>query len=448
MKRTSVGVLAAFAAGGVYAQPGVVTGQQATPRLDRTLIVIPKALVASADGVPPTDTAVDRIQAMVIKSVPEARFYVCDPGQADPDRIARELLATGEYKVVERNAWVTVTGEPNDPYLPRQWHLAKIHANASWTYTPMFMPPIVAFVDTGVDLTHADIQPNLVDGYNVLSRLTQAEGGDVLDLNGHGTAVIGTSAAVGNNGRGVCGLGWNIPVMPIKATVGAGSGAFMSDVLDGVVWAVQHGAKVVNASFAGVQMSSVEAIGEYCRGRGALLVWPADNAGQDYGNVDRPNVIVVSGADPTDHVPSWSSYGRMIDLAAPATSIYTCTRGGFYGNDGGNSFAAPQVASTLAVMSAMDPSLTPTQLESILLRTCDDIETPGVDVRSGRGRLNVAAAVRLATRADFNRDGFIDGFDYDDFVRAFEAGAAGADISGDGFLDAFDYDLFLAIFEG
>ena len=439
-------VVAGIVATGAGAQPirEGWNGQRA--HAERRVIVIPRVQPAGAEGLP--NLAVERIMPMVIKSAPAARLYVCDSGDADPDEMVRVLQATGEYDVVERDSKVWVTGQPNDPYVGRQWHLSKTRANVSWAFTPLFQPPVLAFVDTGVDVLHSDIAPNLVPGYNSIMQLSQAQGGDVVDTNGHGTAVVGTAAAVGNNGRGVCGLGWNIPVMPVKVTSGSSGGAYISDVLDGVVWAVRNGAKVVNASFAGVQMGSVEAIGEYCRSNGAVLVWPSDNAGQDYGLLDRPNVIVVGGTDATDTVPAWSSYGRMIDLVAPATVIYTCTRGGFYGTDGGNSFAAPQVAGTLAVMWSMDRSLSVGQLESILLRTCMDVGTPGVDVRSGHGRLDVASAVRLASKADFNRDGFIDGFDYDDFVGAFEEGARAADISGDGFVDAFDYDLFIGLFEG
>jgi len=439
-------VVAWVLATGAVAQPIREAGQVQRVHGENRVIVITRA-VASGSGAEP-NPAIERILPMVLRSVPSARLYVCDSGGADPDEIVRTLRATGDYEVVERDALVWVTGEPNDPYVGRQWHLSRTRANLSWAFTPLFQPPVVAFVDTGVDVTHADIAPNLVPGYNAITRLSQAMGGDVSDLNGHGTAVVGTAAAVGNNGRGVCGLGWNIPVMPVKVTSGASGGAYISDVLDGVAWAVQNGAKVVNASFAGVQMSSVEAIGEYCRENGALLVWPSDNAGQDYGNIDRPNVIVVGGTDPTDTVPAWSSYGLMIDLVAPATVIYTCTRGGYYGTDGGNSFAAPQVAGALAVMWSMDRTLTTQQLESILLGTCVEVGPIGVDVRSGRGRLDVSAAVRLASKADFNRDGFIDGFDYDDFVGSFEQAALGSDVTGDGFVDAFDYDLFIGLFEG
>jgi subtilisin family serine protease len=179
-----------------------------------------------------------------------------------------------------------------------------------------------------------------------------------------------------------------------------------------------------------------------------LLIWPADNSALRYTGFDWPDVLVVSGATREDTMAAFSSYGPAIDLCAPAVSIFTSQRGGTYTWQAGNSFAGPLVAGTAAMIWSMDPWLNSWQVERALITSTDDLGPPGRDECFGHGRLNLAQAIRLGSRTDFNRDGSIDFFDYDDFLIGFDRGDRRADINLDGTVDFFDYDWFIGLFMG
>ncbi len=389
--------------------------------------------------------AIDRIRGLGERRVPELDLWVVLAGSEQHD-LQATLLRTGDYRLVEPDWIVQTCGTPNDPYFDQQWHLRRIRCDTIWPFT-VGGSVICAFVDTGVDRTHPDLAPNLVPGYNAFRRASQASGAPVDDLNGHGTATAGIAAATGNNSVGGVGVGWTISIMPVRVSDSANGSAFMSDIIDGIVWAVRNRARVVSVGYAGVQASVVQSTGEWVRRNNALLVWPMDNAGVEY-SFDWPDVVVVSGTQMSGELNPGSSFGVGVDFAAPAAGIYAPSRGGFYTSYSGNSFAGPQVAGVAALAWSMDPSLSPTQILRALELSAEDVGPSGRDSRTGFGIVDAAGAVRLASRVDFNRDGFIDFFDYDAFITAFESGSATADVNADAFIDYMDYSNFVALFVG
>ncbi len=389
--------------------------------------------------------AIDRIRSLGEKRVPELDLWVVHAQDTHHD-LADQLRRTGDYRLIEPDWLLQTCGTPNDPYYDRQWHLRRIRCDTIWPFT-VGGSVICAFVDTGVDRSHPDLASNLVPGYNAVRRVSQASGAPVDDLNGHGTATAGIAAATGNNSVGGVGVGWTLSIMPVRVSDSANGSAFMSDIIDGIVWAVRNRARVVSVGYAGVQASVVQSTGEWVRRNNALLVWPMDNAGVEY-SFDWPDVIVVSGTQMSGELNSGSSFGVGVDFAAPATGIYAPSRGGFYTFYSGNSFAGPQVAGVAALAWSMDPSLSPFQILRALELSAEDIGTPGRDNTTGFGIVDAAGAVRLASRVDFNRDGFIDFFDYDAFINAFESGSDLADVNADNFVDYMDYSNFVALFVG
>ncbi|HLO39416.1 MAG TPA: S8 family serine peptidase, partial [Phycisphaerales bacterium] len=259
----------------------------------------------------------------------------------------------------------------------------------------------IAIVDSGIDLTHPDLASRLVGGYNAVSKLTQAQGGDVSDVanSSHGTAVAGVAGAIGNNSIGVAGIGWNLKIMPVRATNEPSGSAVLSVVLAGCRWAADNGAKVVNASFAGVSSSSVQSTGAYLRDRNSILVWSSGNTGSNLGaGVDWPDVLIVGATDPADARPSWGNYGVALDIAAPGTSILTTIKAGQYGTHEGTSFSSPLVAGVLAMAWSVDPTLSRTKVIDAVLSSAVDIGAPGEDEQFGRGRVDVKEAVLGAWR--------------------------------------------------
>ncbi|MFW5652981.1 MAG: S8 family peptidase, partial [Planctomycetota bacterium] len=179
--------------------------------------------------------------------------------------------------------------------------------------------------------------------------------------------------------------GWNLSHMPIRVTNSSGGGAFMSDITGGARWAVENGAQVANASYSGVQSSSVQSTGEYINSIGGSLTWSAGNDGRRYTSPDHQNVVICGATDSRDRRSSFSAYGPMVDVMAPGSSVYTTRRGGSYGGVSGTSFSAPLTAGLLALIWSNNPGLSPSEAEQILFEGCDDM---GNQSDFGWGRIN------------------------------------------------------------
>ncbi len=316
------------------------------------------------------------------------------PERMDEHSMITFLEQTGDYEYVIPD-WLVAPIEttPNDPRFNEQWHLQRIGGPQAWDLLTDSSNVICAFVDTGIDVTHPDLQPQLVPGYNAVDRTAQADGGQVDDVNGHGTGVAGIAATAGNNGLGGVGVSWSMGLMPIRAANNSAGFAFMSDIINGAVWAAQNGAVVVNVSFAGVQLPTVETTGSYLNSVGVSLVWGADNTHSNYSSFDWDHAIVVSAIDDKDELYSQSSYGSVIDIAAPGEDVLVPTMGGGFQSRTGTSYAAPIIAGTLAMIRSADPSLSVGEAEAVLLDTAQDIGMSGDDNQFGKGLVDLSAAM-------------------------------------------------------
>jgi subtilisin family serine protease len=230
-----------------------------------------------------------------------------------------------------------------------------------------------------------------------------------LDDNGHGTNVAGILGATGDNGLGVAGVDWNVQIMPIKFIGSNGNGA-ISAFIQGLNYAVQHGAKITNNSWEGAPYSQAlsDAVNN-ARLHGQIFVAAAGNEGANDDSVaDFPasfsrslnNVVAVAATDANDRLASFSNYGvNSVALAAPGVNIYSTASNGQYGAMSGTSQAAPQVAATLALVWGLHPSWSYSQVINQVLSTVDRLPSLQGKLSTG-GRLDVAAAVgwNLSTR--------------------------------------------------
>lgn len=132
------------------------------------------------------------------------------------------------------------------------------------------------------------------------------------------------------------------------------------------------------------------------RNRGGVVCSSAGNSGNELSDAPAANIITVSATTSGDALASWSSYGSVVDVAAPGAGIWTTTKGGGYGAVSGTSFSSPATAATVALIMARNTSLTPAQVEDILMSTSVDLGTPGEDAYFGHGRIDAAAAVAAA----------------------------------------------------
>lgn len=222
------------------------------------------------------------------------------------------------------------------------------------------------------------------------------------DDNDHGTNVAGILGAVGNNGTGVSGVDWNVPIMPIKFIAADGSGS-ISAFIQGLYYAIQHGAKITNNSWEGAPNSSAlsQAISD-AQQHGQIFVAAAGNEGaNDDRSADYPasysqsynNVVAVAATDNNDRLASFSNWGpSSVALAAPGVNILSTLPGGSYGTMSGTSMAAPEVAAALALVWGEHPTWSYTQVINQVLNTVDRLSSLQGKVSTG-GRLDVAAAV-------------------------------------------------------
>jgi thermitase len=280
---------------------------------------------------------------------------------------------------------------PNDPDWGLQYGLVNIRAPQGWDLSRGPSSVTIAIVDTGVDLNHLDLIGKLVAGYDFVNN-----DADPQDDNGHGTHVAGIAAASTNNALGIAGVSWGARIMPVKVLNASGGGTY-ANTATGVIWAVDHGAQVINLSLGGTGPSSVleDAI-NYAHSKGAVVVAAAGNGGTNFVLYPAryPNVIAVAR---TDSGNNWdgSNYGPEVDLAAPGTSIYSTVIGG-YDYKSGSSMATGFVSGLAAVLMGVSGNTSPDLIESQMETTALDIEFSGWDEYTGAGLIQMDAAIQQA----------------------------------------------------
>jgi subtilisin family serine protease len=280
---------------------------------------------------------------------------------------------------------------PNDPLFGQQWALgtagkAGTGTTRAWSDTTGSPDTIVAILDSGIDLANpefagriwtnpdasgSDGYPGDVHGWNFV-----ANDADVQDNDGHGTHVAGILAASGNNAIGVAGVDWNAQIMPLKVLDSSGNGN-NDAIARAILFAVEHGARVINASWGGGPYSQAvaDAISVADR-QGVVFVTAAGNSGT---NVDQspfypasyhlPNEVVVAAVDAAGNLAGFSNYGaRSVSLAAPGVNILSTVPGG-YAYESGTSMATPYVAGVAALVAGLHPTFTAEQVVQQLLST-------------------------------------------------------------------------------
>ena len=346
------------------------------------------------------EQAVDRLLHRVVDFAPEINEYtVRVPDGMNENTYADQLLETGDYTYVQPN-WIVFTtgGEnvPNDPDFGISWQHGAVESAKAWSIETGSEQAVVAIVDTGVDLDHPDLAGLLVPGYDSVGAIPQVDGGEVDDINGHGTFCAGCAAAEGDNATQVVGMGWNMRIMPIKATPGSSGSTALGNLTRGARWAAENGATVVNVSFSGVGGPAINATGNYVAEQGALLFWAAGNNGVRLGGFDHGNTVVVGASDINDNRAGFSNYGDPIDVFAPGAGVRATFVGGGQGTSSGTSFATPIAAGVAAMIWSVNPELRPRDLKAILEQSSDDIGAAGEDDVFGFGRVNLFNAVTMA----------------------------------------------------
>jgi subtilisin family serine protease len=322
---------------------------------------------------------------------------------------------------------------PNDPLFPRQYYLAQDHAFDAWPAFPALQPVLVAVVDSGIDGGHPEFKGRIAAARSFVG------GRALVDSVGHGTFVAGEIAALTGNRIGMAGMAPSARLLVAKAAYADGSVSTHAEAL-AIRWAVDHGARVINLSLAGVRApesrsldtySAEEAAAvAYATAQGAVVIAAVGN-GDDAPSAPwpyaswpsaLPHVLGVAALTRAGTVPRFSDRDPLfVDLAAPGDEIvstfpraltrkrrgcvnqgYSDCGEGFFRAGAGTSFAAPQASATAAVLLALHPELSADQVVWILEHSADDVGAPicadcrpGRDSLSGWGRIDVTRAIAM-----------------------------------------------------
>ncbi|KQY47503.1 hypothetical protein ASD18_09320 [Cellulomonas sp. Root137] len=358
-----------------------------------------QVLVRFVDGVPKAQgrAALSAAGVSAEDQVGTTGFVAVPVGDEDPQELAAELAADPRVADVQVDHVRSTAVWPNDhlvqavtwPYLdlvrlPRAWDVSR------GTGT------VIAVLDTGIRASHEDLAGRvIVPGYNAIDGSS-----DVDDDQGHGTLVAGIAAARGNNGVGLAGAAWDASVLPVKVLDENGYG-FDSDVAEGITWAADHGATVINMSLAGPDTSpAILAAMQYAVAKKVVVVAAAGNDGSSVPHypaayaAEVPGVLSVAATDDYGTRAGFSNWGDSISLAAPGVDVVGASAAldTWYSLGTGTSMASPLVAGAAALLRQAKPGWTAAQVADALVASARDAGPRGRDPYYGAGVLDVSAA--------------------------------------------------------
>ncbi|NQX65414.1 peptidase S8 [Paenibacillus alba] len=284
--------------------------------------------------------------------------------------------------------------KPNDNLFSKyQWNLPSTETVQGWQLNRGAKDVVIAVVDTGVDLQHPDLKGQLLPGYNVIK-----DNDNPQDDVGHGTHVTGVIAALVNNNLGVAGMTWYNKVLPVKVLDQTGAGSTYS-VAQGIIWAADHGAKVMNLSLGNYADSGFlhDAI-KYAYDKDIALIAASgnDNTERPGYPAAYPEVFAVAASDSQNQKASFSNYGDYIGVTAPGVSIASTYPDNQYAALSGTSMASPHVTALAALIRSTNPNLKNTDVYQIMRDSARDLGTKGFDKYFGYGLIDVAKAIQLA----------------------------------------------------
>jgi thermitase len=324
------------------------------------------------------------------ETIPDIGVQVVTVPEGQAKEKAKAYSSNPRVAYAEPDFLAQALGSPDDPFFTNQWGLTKVGAPQAWDVTTGSNSINIAILDTGVDVDHPDLANKIVDNRNFTTSNTTD------DIYGHGTHVAGIAAANTNNGIGVAGLGYSSSIINVKVLGDDGMG-YWSWIAQGIIWAADNGAEVINLSLGDSSNSStVEDAINYAWNKGVVVVAAAGNDGNSnpFYPAYYPNCIAVAATDASDMLSPWSNRGDWVDVGAPGDNILSTWKHKYYGSMSGTSMASPHVAGLAALVFTTvsdtngDGKLND-EVRSRIEATCDDIGVEGI----GSGRINAALAV-------------------------------------------------------
>lgn len=374
------------------------------------------------------EIALSAYQPRKIRRIPRLDIYeVHIPEDLSVEEMLYLLERNPDVEYAEPNYIRRLTQvTPNDPLFSEQYALynsgqefgppaspqsgterADIKAREGWVETLGDETVIIAILDTGVDFNHPDLDDKLLpNGYDYAN-----DDSDPTDDHWHGTHVAGIAAAETNNGEGIAGVAWNCQILPIKVVFVPADPledpyALTSWIADGIRYAVDSGAHVINLSVGGSTPAQSEMLAiQYAFDNDVVVV---SAAGNDGGAVLYPAaydtiIMGVAATDFDDQWLSWSNTGPEIDVSAPGETIFSLYPTNLvsppflpYAWASGTSASAPHVAGLAALIRSIKPEMSAEDIMNIIRYTADDVNSAtqsGKDDFIGYGRINMERAL-------------------------------------------------------
>jgi subtilisin family serine protease len=357
----------------------------------------------------------------------------------DPYEVANKVKKIPGIIWAEPRYVRKVVYTPNDPRYTsnEQKNLERIYAKDAWNITKGDSNIVIAIVDTGVDWKHPDLASNIFINRKEIANngLDEDDGGiypddingwDFGGLNGtedndpaedpsrtgysyHGTHVAGIAGAVTNNGIGIASIGFNCRILPVKVSRSdvrdSNDNPYVVYGFEGITYAAEKGAKVINCSWGGYTYSNFEQdVINYATAKGSLVVAAAGNDASEelFYPASYDGVLSVGWLNTDDDTKSFAgNYGFGVDVMSPGTAILSTWRGDAINNNrlynviNGSSMAAPLAAGLAGLVSAKFPNYTPLQIAEQIRITADnvDAQNTGYEMLLGRGRINAYRAL-------------------------------------------------------
>jgi subtilisin family serine protease len=385
---------------------------------------------------------------VLARSFPEIGWVELEVPEGDPLAAGRALLEDGRvFRLDYQRPGEELSTDllPRDPFTAQplttnqgivsDYHWKQANFFAAWDLSRGSSAVRIAVVDSEFDTEHPDLKNKFASGYNAerqtgpyRSSNVRASDEQIQEANAnpdnnslHGTHVAGLVAAATDNLIGVSGAGFDSVILPVKVSLNFQVGdtadaKFVGDAVEGVRWAADNGASIINMSFgtARYHQALADAV-NYAAAKGVLLVAAAGNTQgdpQQRGTVHYPaglpNVLAVAATDPNGAVTDFSTNGNFVDVAAPGFQILSTwdlrAPGIILGNGqaapyrflNGTSMASPIVAGLAGLIKGVRPDMTAGEIEAMIVGTATDVGAQGKDPQFGAGIINADAAVRAA----------------------------------------------------
>ncbi|MSR89166.1 MAG: T9SS type A sorting domain-containing protein [Candidatus Margulisbacteria bacterium] len=364
---------------------------------------------------------------LAAKSQEGQTYLLTFSSEQDAKEIAKTYAQQSDIEYAEPLYYVQTDTMPNDPNLDKQTDLSRTSLKSLLTLTPI-QDTLVAVLDTGIDITHPDLQGQLytnpseisnngldddhngyiddISGYN-FSNEGIGNGSKIAeDQNGHGTHLAGIIAAKTNNNLGITGLNPRTKILNCKFLDASGRGTQL-DAAIAIYYAVNQGAKIINCSWGYTNYNTVlqNAIA-YAIAHDVVVIAAAGNSGiRQLGYPAAfPKVVAVGSIDLNQHPSYFSSQGTFISYSTYGENIYSLAPHCGYAYRTGTSQSTAILSGIISLIYSIKPELSSTQVQNLLNQSLDDISPTGKDIYTGYGSINGAKLATILGGASPNED--------------------------------------------